>query len=316
MFRKTPGSASSNTPSLASARRSRCSASGVSADLVGQIGDGDRPVRKRLGDAEIGDLAECASHQRPSGMSHSTVSGERELMRARATAAATSSASASSSVRQSSSRRPSRTMPTRAARPRAAARRQPLLDGAGEARQLGERQRAAADAADRLLDLAADGRGEPLGPRAHRLRRLVQHPQHRHLPQRPLRVEVERERPLERGERELVGAQRALERVPAQALDEVGAAHDDPGLRPAEQLVAREADEVGAGGEALARRRLVLGRVDEHARAEVVHERQSVALRHRRELARPTGCSVKPTTRKFDWCTRRSSAVSGPIARS
>jgi len=28
------------------------------------------------------------------------------------------------------------------------------------------------------------------------------------------------------------------------------------------------------------------------------------------------GRSVKPTTRKFDWCTRRSTAVSGPIARS
>src|SRR6476646_3747428 len=28
------------------------------------------------------------------------------------------------------------------------------------------------------------------------------------------------------------------------------------------------------------------------------------------------GCSVKPTMRKFDWCTRRSTAVSGPIAAS
>ena len=28
------------------------------------------------------------------------------------------------------------------------------------------------------------------------------------------------------------------------------------------------------------------------------------------------GSSVKPTTRKFDWCTRSSSAVSGPTAFS
>ena len=89
-------------------------------------------------------------------------------------------------------------------------------------------------------------RGQPLGPRAHCLERLVQHPQHRHLAQRPLRVEVEPERPLERRQRELVRAQRALERVPPQRLDEVGAADDDPGLRAAEQLVAGEADEIGA----------------------------------------------------------------------
>jgi hypothetical protein len=45
--------------------------------------------------------------------------------------------------------------------------------------------------------------------------------------------------------------------VPAQALDEVGSTHDDAGLRPSEQLVAREADEVGTRFEALAGRGLV-----------------------------------------------------------
>jgi hypothetical protein len=66
----------------------------------------------------------------------------------------------------------------------------------------------------------------------------------------------------------------------AQPLDELGAADDDPGLRAAEQLVAREADEVGAGrersradGSSLERR--------EHARAEVVDERQPCAARPR-----------------------------------
>ena len=51
-----------------------------------------RPGRKRLGDVEIRDLAECACHQRPSVEVPQTVSGERALMRARGTAAATSSA--------------------------------------------------------------------------------------------------------------------------------------------------------------------------------------------------------------------------------
>src|SRR5437763_348317 len=66
-------------------------------------------------------------------------------------------------------------------------------------------------------------------------------------------------------------------------LDELAAADDDPRLRAAEQLVAREADEVGAGGEALTCRRLVL-EVGERARAEVVDERQPRALRDPRQL--------------------------------
>ena len=66
-------------------------------------------------------------------------------------------------------------------------------------------------------------------------------------------------------------------------LDEVGPAGDDPGLRAAEQLVAREADEVGARRERRGRGRLALD-VDERAGAEVVDERQLVAPRDRREL--------------------------------
>ena len=130
----------------------------------------------------------------------------------------------------------------------------------------------------------------------------------------PRPVEVERERPLERGERQLVGAQRALERVAPEPLDQVGAPDDDPGLRAAEQLVAGEADEIGAGGEASARGRLVR-QPHERAGAEIVDERQLVAPRDGASSA-VAGCSVKPTTRKFDWWTRSRSAVSGPIARS
>ena len=45
--------------------------------------------------------------------------------------------------------------------------------------------------------------------------------------------------------------------MPAQPLDELAAAGDDPRLRAAQQLVAGEADKVGSGCEALARGRLV-----------------------------------------------------------
>ena len=196
------------------------------------------------------------------------------------TAAATSAASASVSVRQSSSVRPSRTTAITGGSCAAQRGRELLLDGAGEARQLGERQRAAADARDGLLDGAARRLREPLCAGAHCLGRLAQHPQHRDL-LRP--VEVERERALERGERELVRAERAVERVAAQPLDEVGAAGDDPGLRAAEQLVAGEADEVGSRGQRGGRRRLALD-LDERARAEVVDERQPVPPRDGRQL--------------------------------
>ena len=100
---------------------------------------------------------------------------------------------------------------------------------------------------------------------------------------RPLGVEGESEGSLERRQRELVRPERALERVPAEPLDQLGAAREDPRLRAAEQLVAREAHDVGAGGEARRGRRLVADR-RERARAEIVDERQPGPCRNRGEL--------------------------------
>ena len=71
-----------------------------------------------------------------------------------------------------------------------------------------------------------------------------------------------------------------------QLLDELGPPGDDPRLRPAEQLVAGEADEIGAGGERLLRRGLAR-ELREHAGAEVVDERQPVTPRYRCELVEP-----------------------------
>jgi hypothetical protein len=66
--------------------------------------------------------------------------------------------------------------------------------------------------------------------------------------------------------------------VAPQPLDELRAPDHDPGLRTAEELVAREADEVRACLEALANRGLVLD-LRQRARTEVVDQRQLVALR-------------------------------------
>ena len=57
----------------------------------------------------------------------------------------------------------------------------------------------------------------------------------------------------QRGQDHLLGPDRAGERVLPDPGDEVGAPDDEPGLRPADQLVAAERDEVGAGRQPLAR---------------------------------------------------------------
>ncbi len=206
-------------------------------------------------------------------------------------------------------------MPTTGGSPDAERRRELLVERAREARQLGERQRAAADACDGLLDGAAGERGEPLRARPHAV--VAQHPQHRN----PLRrVEVERERSLERRERQLVRAQRALQRMAAQLLDELGAADDDARLRAAEQLVAGERRRGRRRPRGspwpTARRQVTKCHLAEDAGAEVVDEGQLVAAARLARAGASGGSSVKPTTRKFDWCTRRSSAVSAPIALS
>src|SRR5205814_8014293 len=94
------------------------------------------------------------------------------------------------------------------------------------------------------------------------------------------------QRAFERGERELIGPERALERMAPQPRDELRAAADDAGLRPAEQLVPREGDEARARGEALADEGFV-GARHEAAGAEVVDQRQPEPGGELRELAEP-----------------------------
>jgi hypothetical protein len=94
-----------------------------------------------------------------------------------------------------------------------------LFDRTGKRRELGQRQCTPTDARHRLLDLAADERSELAGTSAHRLGRLVEHAKDWDLIPRPLRVEHERERALERRQCELVGPQCPLQRVPPQSFE-------------------------------------------------------------------------------------------------
>ena len=73
--------------------------------------------------------------------------------------------------------------------------------------------------------------------------------------------------------------------------DQILAADDEAGLRPAEQLVAGEGDEIGALGDGLAHRRLVreaeAREIDQRAGAEIVDERHAVRAARSRQARAP-----------------------------
>ena len=130
--------------------------------------------------------------------------------------------------------------------------------------ELEQRQGAAADLRGRLDELGARDRG---GERRGALAQPVaaQHPQDRDL----AAVAVRAQRRLERGERELVDPQRTRERVAAGAVDRAGPAGEEPRLRAAQQLVAGEAGERGAGRDRAAHGRFVV-QLGQGAGADVV----------------------------------------------
>jgi hypothetical protein len=115
----------------------------------------------------------------------------------------------------------------------------------------------------------------------------------RALAQRPHRVEVEPERPLQRCERELVRARARCSGRPPQRPTSSARPDDDPGLGAAEELVAGEADG-SAPAARLSPRRLVLEilRTPE-PRSSTSGSRWRCATAAR---SATDGCSVKPTT--------------------
>ncbi len=197
---------------------------------------------------------------------------------ARTTRAATS-ASSSVSVRGSSRRRPSWMRPTSGGSPaRRAAASASAPGGAGVERDRGalqveQRQRAAAHPGDAVDHVPAGLLGEATGAGGEGRRVGVEHREHRDRRPRVGGVAVEAERRLERRERQLVDPHRAGERVAAAGGDGVALADEQPGLRAAEELVAREADDGRAGAHRAAHGGLVGERgqvVGQDARADVV----------------------------------------------
>src|SRR5438034_1453042 len=117
-----------------------------------------------------------------------------------------------------------------------------------------------------------------------------QHPQYRYLHASPLRIPVQCERRLERRERELVGPHGAGERIGAAGFDRGLAAEQNAGLRPAQQLVARERDSIDAAGERLGHGRLAREppprEVEQQAAPQIEQTRDPGGARDRGDLLR------------------------------
>src|SRR5207244_4510887 len=119
-------------------------------------------------------------------------------------------------------------------------------------------------------------------------RRPREQPQRRQALRELLRLTIELEHRLERGERHLVHAQRTLEVVAFDFFYELVAPDDDAGLRPAEELVAAEGHEISAMCQRLLRgrffRQSILAQIHQRAAAQVHHEWQPPGVRKRREF--------------------------------
>ena len=95
-----------------------------------------------------------------------------------------------------------------------------------------------------------------------------------------------------------------------------GLARDDARLRPAEQLVAAEGNQVRAGRQAVGDQRLVDAegaQVDDAAAAEVLVDRDA-ALAPQRHQFRSSGRAVNPVMRKLLGWTRSSRRVRSLMA--
>src|SRR5690606_24015622 len=90
----------------------------------------------------------------------------------------------------------------------------------------------------------SDGCAHALRPPANLFGRYPQHAQRRDL---VVALEAVRSQRFRQGRiGQLVDAQRAEQRIAANALDQVPTPSDDPRLRPAQEFVAAEADEIDA----------------------------------------------------------------------
>src|SRR5207248_6894869 len=112
------------------------------------------------------------------------------------------------------------------------------------------RERATADARHARHDIGVDPAGMQSSDNGARAyldlgRRLSQHREHRNLPERALGLEIEPERRLERGQRELVDSHCAREWILAKPRYNHSFPQDNAGLRTPQQLVTTHQNKSG-----------------------------------------------------------------------
>ena len=310
---------SAKTPSLASARRKRWSVSGVGAGLPASSATGRGPSASASAMPRSATIASARVASAP--WSRSQIWPRARAAHARRRAPRR---------RPRRPRRPQRAAVEQAAtvahdrrrpagRPRAAARRAPPRPRtrSSAARRAAARRRRRARPSPRP--------SPPTSPASRSARArtdsavLVQHAQRRHLAPRARRVEVERAASpssaasvsLSARSARCSGWRRSRSTSSARPTT-IPACGPPSSLSPEKQTRSAPGVERGRAPSARRRATVLLGSAPE-PRSSI--SGSSCRCGRRGELA-SAGRSVKPTTRKFDWCTRRSSAVSGPIARS
>ena len=258
------------------------------ATLLGQpigVDPRERPEQRRLAVVDVARRPDDDGHPRGSA-----------VPRAEATLRPSSTSAAGSTVRRSTTTRPPSIRPTTAGspsrrRPRAGrGHAGPRVEREPKGRQRLARQRATAEGCrqrdgPRPVHPGCQG----VGASAQRLDRCCDHPPDRDLGSRPPSP-VEAQRGRDSGQRHLVWPHRPSQGVLPKSRDQVGPPDDQPGLRPPDELVTREDDQVSTVGEAFGRRRLVsepeLGGVEQGAGSEVVHQQGTVGMGQRGELNR------------------------------
>ncbi len=215
------------------------------ATLLGQpvgVDPRERPEQRRLAVVDVARRPDDDGHPRRSA-----------VPRADATPRPSSTSAAGSTVRRSRTTRPPSIRPTTAGSPSRKAAKEPVrghagprVEGEPEGRQRLARQRATAEGCrqrdgPRPVHPGCQG----VGASAQRLDRRCDHPPDRDLGSRPPSP-VEAERGRDSGQRHLVRPHRPSQGILPKSRDQVGPPDDQPGLRPPDELVTREEDQVGA----------------------------------------------------------------------
>src|SRR5207245_2093621 len=160
---------------------------------------------------------------------------------------------------------------------------------------------------------------ESLGACFYRREILGQHSEDRNLPACPLRFTIQRQRGLERSQCELVGTHGPRNRIRAARGDRLLTADENARLRTAQEFVAAERHEIGAGRDRFRHRGSPVSPHWERS--------TSRPLPKSYKQLKPRACAisassttatsaVNPVTWKFERCTLSSSLLFGVSARS